>query len=466
MTSPRIGRRASLGLLALGATSPLLARAAQNRSDPHAGYWQSPPTTLFGYEERLSYPADIAAVCHIVVFYGQSENIGQKSAAEPLIATRPVFPGKALMFEGGPWIDRASDSIVDLVEHEHGSIPGGQGETKASSAVNHLIRDFKAVTGSAPIVLAIVGGEGGETLSMLGHGSPPLERTMAAVRTASSWARAQGLRPVVLAFDLEQGQSDEIDQGTSSYRNAKGDAPRRIAELRRFGRTATERLVQITGQWETPLLLLHQVLVRTEPSLDQHANQINEACRQLHQIDNFLLVGPPYDAPSFGIVGDSHYRGEGQNRRGQTAARAMLTGFFGSGWNPCRLHRTFWVDAVTIRLEVEAQLYPLVADRSGAIVSTETYQENLGFFAAELDGTDLPLRARLMDDRHIDLVLTRPPTGRTICLLYGDRMRSSGVYGSVGGAAGLIHDSVAHLNLYTGVKHPNWMTSFSILVPV
>ncbi len=400
-------------------------------------------------------------VLHIYVLTGQSNALGQNATNDDPIATTPLYPDHALMFDGGPWLSGEFGNVVPLVERDRGD----QSATKASSAINHLIRDVEAMGKKRPFVLAIVVAEGGVPLSAIAPPSAIVTQIDKAVRAGCAFAKANGLRPEVLAIDLVQGESDDVGNSSSRYAKSDYDPQRRVLEVKAFAQTMSRRLMAITGQRKIPAFLMQQVYSTAfaDPAL-QYRHFINESYRRLHDVDNCRLSGPCYIGPSTAIPGDIHFNSEGQNRMGQQTSRALLAAYLNTKSYPCTLKSVRFVAPTRIRIEVETERYPIVADTSGTIVLPTEYVDNLGFYVADLDNSDIPLGARVIGAHSVELTLARIPRGERVKIAYGHKPREQAAWGPFAGAAGLIRDSAAHLNCYTGHTQANWLAAFNVRV--
>jgi hypothetical protein len=147
-------------------------------------------------------------ILHAFFVTGQSlaaeSNKDKKQAA---IATRPIYPGHALMPEGGVRPKGRYANFADLVETgEAGTI--GLKETGASGLANHFIRDIEQLFGFKPQVFCAVVALGAQSLAEIGPGSKTSNELLQAVEDCIQTARKRGWRVIVSAIPFCQGETD------------------------------------------------------------------------------------------------------------------------------------------------------------------------------------------------------------------------------------------------------------------
>jgi hypothetical protein len=401
----------------------------------------------------LAVNAD-ADVCYILIIQGQSNAEGQM-ASGGVVADTPLYPGLVLMpdigvrmpvRDGFPAAGQRFDDLADLVEAEDAVT--GCYETAASSWANHLNEQVTADLGVPIRIAALVCAHGGQPLLKLKRGQPAYEWTLAGVRDLTRVIRARGWKPVVLAVNYNQTESD-TSLATVPALYAAG--------LRALRRNLNDDLRAITGQSESVLLLIDAPQIPGQSALDHN---LIAAQKLATAADPDILPAPPtYALPR--VTGEEiHLDPVGQNRRGIGLARMTAEACFGAGWRA--LEPTgWWWDSSTI-LTVQFP-HDVVLDEAGDVTATGFASGVVkGFRFDDNSGAPPAISSVVATGSLVQITLAAAPTGPRRRLAYAtERNTGESRDGPVYGCRGLLRaDDAGVTSLYDAHVNRLWCRPF------
>lgn len=408
---------------------------------------EAAPIVWGSYSSDWRWPT--TDVLLIVVGHGQSNARGQGTTAA---STTPVYAGKALMPSNGPQVTGATgQALVDLVEI-------GQ-ETPGSGLVNNLIAKVAALTGAQPYVCYLNGAVSATPLRQLNRGSAAWAKIMGGIEDAASWARSNGLVPLVLGMTWTQGEESTDRQRTGAEY---------LADLDNLARDFAADAKARTGQTDDPRLYVTQIYSghNNEPTdLEWAEWGPNVAAVEGHVRSLIRLAGPMYQL-EIQTADYLHLTAAGQYAQGAMQAEAIYADWAGAGWSPIRPLRAWLRTSSIVRIEYAVPGNGDLSLVTGEAV-TDTTNSTKGFqvFTAGR-GTKLTISSVTVpamtdvNDRYVDITLSAPVTGGAF-VTYAMRRDTNGQNGPGTGGRGCLATGSTYTPLSGGAQR-HWAAAHSL----
>jgi len=411
-------------------------------------------TFVLNANENYHYVTAMATseLAFIVVWLGQSLTDGENNdAADPLLATTALYPGKALMPQGGPRQRTATGVAVavDLVETQAGGGSSIQKDTPCSGFANHFIRDINALFGFEPTVYSFTAAQGARPYLGLKRGQPAYTNLITGMQNAVTALRALGFKRFITVLCGTGGQTDTTNIPIMSPSRYAAQKLQAIRQMR-------GDIKRITGESEDPIYIAIQPNnIRTGyPVLD--ASFVREGTRLLHRRDNCLCVAA-YDVPH--TTDGIHPSNLGKSIIGQRAAQAALHELFAGSWHgpmPQMDHAraVYWTGDTTFVIRFDAQGSTGLSLANTNINSTGL--SNNGFTFDDGSGSPPTITGTSVAVTNSDVLLTvtlsAKPTGPNPTVGYALQRTGSGGFatfdGKDYGARGTLRDTYGSVNLY------------------
>ncbi|MES2173291.1 MAG: hypothetical protein V4523_05020 [Pseudomonadota bacterium] len=376
-----------------------------------------PMPTYIGDGEGVGVTAD-GRICYLLIITGQSLAEGNSTPIQPVLSAVPRYPGHALMLEPAvrlrtrvglnkpaPPATPIGMKLVDLIEAADAET--FVWETAASSWANHLIRMVEDKTGAPIRVAAMVAAMGATSLAQLKRGSTTYGWLMRGVQDWADACRRQGLRPVVLAHNFCQGESD-VTNLTEAADYGAG--------LIRYERETGADFRAITGQTEMiPMIVDAPQIVRSDVLPFDH--NIVLAHDIAASNPDIVLGSSLYELPR-SMGEEIHPSAVGQVRRGINLARIAFRHCFDGGFSPLAPTRWEKVDTTHIAVHFPRPVMFAGADEDVDATGLPGYRGMI--FTDRSSGATIPIIDHLWsgDSKTLTLTLSAPATGLSWRLAY------------------------------------------------
>ena len=399
-----------------------------------------------------SWRAPAAGICYILPTMGQSNALAVNIlASDPLVGTN-LYPTDCLMFSGGlRFVQDVAQSLVPVAETFDPAADLGQ--TAAMSWAIHIRRDVATLTGVTTLkTISFVSALGSTALADLTRGSVQYNLFLSAVRRAVAACAERGWTAVLPAIDWMQGERDSILTGFTTGRRKR--------ELLQFARFLRSDVQAITGQIDPPIILLSQT---SHASSSTWVQPVREADYELDGVDTLRMAGPIYQ---YSMSDTIHLDNAGQYGRGVQLARATIHEVLGDGQRTIRVVRTRWASSTQLDVTFDAQVFPLVIDTTGSVISTTDIAVNAGFVIDDFSGSPPSITSVNPTGTYngiIRITFSSAPATQRIRLGYGIQRNTNanGQNGPVVGARGLLRDSMVNTDSQ-GISQYNWCPAFII----
>ncbi len=397
-------------------------------------------------------------VIDLFVVMGQSNAGG--ATAGPVVATMPIYPGRALMpADTGVRVTAGwrFEQFADAVETFNA--PSLEGETIVTSLLSHLLQANDAIPGAARRKVAgFVSAVGGTDFANLRQGTFSYQNFLDGVEDACRIARASGYRIRLAGIIWIQGENQTGDGTTAEqYFNM----------LRTFARDAGNYAMEITGQRDRPMLFIVQTsTVNNALGLDQ---QVQAAQLRAGKTDWARVVSALYPYPPAATEGEQtiHKNGPGQNLLGQCVARAVFAELYGLGWQALTVRSARLTSATKILVECDVPVAPIAIAPANGTIGQAGLQGLYGFDVQLSDGSYLTIAsAAVVGGTAIELTMSAPITASWVRVAYAMRRNANTTEdGPAKGARGCIRDSASDANLWGLGSLRNWLLHWSGVIP-